>query len=393
MVSSALDDARFGGTSRTPPVPEDADKIAPADGSDAAEASDRTFIVAAIRITCLALLAYWSWLLLQPFLSIIIWSVIFAVALYPVFDWLAGKLGGYRGLVAAAITIFSLVVIFGPVTWLGVSLGDNLRTLYTRLTDGSLTIPPPYEGVKTWPLVGQNVYAVWDLASTNFKALLGEWAAELKVIGGSVLAIAGTAGLDLLKFIIGIVVSGFLFVPGPGLVLAVKNAMRRIATDRTEEFVDLTGATIRNVSRGIIGISALQALLAGIGLLVAGVPAAGLLSFLALLLGIIQVGAWIVLVPVIIWSWFALAKTAAVIFTVYMVPVMLLDNVLRPLISRGLKTPMPVILIGVIGGTLAHGLIGLFVGPIVLSIAWQLLAAWIREGMDQLDTPSAGKRE
>jgi predicted PurR-regulated permease PerM len=370
----------------TPPVPEDANKIAAADGSDT------TFIVSAIRIGCLVLLAYWSWLLLQPFLSIIIWSVIFAVALYPVFDWLAARLGGYRGLAAAAITIFSLILIFGPVTWLGVSLGDNLRTLYARLADGSLTIPPPYESVQTWPFVGEEVYQIWYLASTNIKALLGEWAEQLKVIGSSVLAIAGTAGLDLVKFIIGIFVSGFLFVPGPGLVLSVKNAMRRIATDRTEEFVDLTGATIRNVSRGIIGISALQALLAGIGLLVAGVPAAGLLSFLVLLFGIIQVGPWIVLVPVIIWSWFALAKTAAVIFTIYMVPVMLLDNVLRPLVmARGLATPMPVILIGVIGGALAHGLIGLFIGPIVLSIVWQLLVAWMREGTDGMDT--AGKHD
>jgi predicted PurR-regulated permease PerM len=368
-------------------VLEDANKIAPADGSD------KTFIVAAIRIGCLALLAYWSWLLLQPFLTIIIWSVIFAVALYPVFDWLAARLH-YRALAAAAITIFSLVVIFGPVTWLGVSLGDNLRTLYARLADGSLTIPPPDDAVKAWPFIGENVYQIWYLASTNLRALLGEWAPELKPIGSSVLAIAGTAGLDLVKFIVGIVVSGFLFLPGPGLVHSVKNAVRHIATDRAEEFVDLTGATIRNVSRGIIGISALQALLAGIGLLVAGVPAAGLLSFLVLLFGIIQVGPWIVLVPVIIWSWFALAKTAAVIFTIYMIPVMLLDNVLRPLVmSRGLATPMPVILIGVIGGALAHGLIGLFVGPIALSIAWQLLVAWIREGTDGMETASAGKQE
>ncbi len=372
----------------TSPVPEDADKIAAADGAD------KTFIVAAIRIGCLALLAYWTWVLLQPFLSIIVWSIIFAVALYPVFDWLAGRLRGYRRVAAAAITIFSLILIFGPVTWLGVSLGDNLRTLYARLADGSLTIPPPYESVQTWPVVGGEVYQIWYLASTNLKELLGEWVEQLKSIGSSVLALAATAGLDMVKFIIGIFVSAFLFVPGPALVLSVKNAMRHIATDRTEEFVDLTGATIRNVSRGIIGISALQALLAGIGLLVAGVPAAGLLSFLVLLLGIIQVGPSIVLVPVIIWSWFVLAKTAAVIFTVYMVPVMLLDNVLRPLVmARGLTTPMPVILIGVIGGTLAHGLIGLFVGPIVLSIAWQLLVAWMREGTDGMPSASAGKQE
>src|ERR1700731_1562786 len=372
----------------TPPVPEDANKIAAADGAD------KTFIVAAIRIGCLALLAYWTWLLLEPFLSIIVWSVIFAVALYPVFDWLAGRLGGHRWLAAAAITIFSLILIFGPVTWLGVSLGDNLRTLYARLADGSLTIPPPYESVQTRPFVGEGGYQIWYLASTDIRALLGQWAEQLKVIGSSVLAIAGTAGLDLVKFIIGIFVSGFLFVPGPGLVLSVKNAVRRIATDRTEEFVDLTGATIRNVSRGIIGISALQALLAGIGLLVAGVPLAGLLSFLVLLLGIIQVGPSVILLPVIIWSWFALAKSAAVIFTIYMVPVGLLDNVLRPLVmARGLSTPMPVILIGVIGGTLAHGLMGLFVGPIVLSIAWQLLVAWTRDGTDGMETAAAAKQD
>ena len=373
-------------------MPEDADYIAPTDGSDPAEGSDQSFIVAAIRIGCLALLAYWSWLLLQPFLSIIVWSVIFAVALYPVFDWLAVRLGGQRGVAAAAITIISLVLIFGPVTWLGISLGDNLRTLYARLADHSLTIPQPDASVQTWPFVGEEIYQIWYLASTNIKALLGEWADQLKVIGSSVLAIAGTAGLDLIKFIIGIFVSGFLFVPGPALVLSVKNAVRHISTDRAEEFVELTGATIRNVSRGIIGISALQALLAGIGLLVAGIPAAGLLSFLVLLFGIIQIGAWIVLVPVVIWSWFVLAKTAAVIFTIYMVPVLLLDNVLRPLVmARGLSTPMPVILIGVIGGALAHGLIGLFIGPIVLSIAWQLLVAWIREGTDGMD--AAGQQE
>jgi len=368
-------------------MPEDAEKIA------ATEGSDRTFIVDAIRVGCLALLVYWSWLLLRPFLTIIVWSVIFAVALYPVFHWLAARLRN-RDLAAAAITIFSLVLIFGPVTWLGVSLGDNLRTLYARLADGSLTIPPPYEAVKAWPFVGENVYEIWYLASTNLRALLGQWAPELTPIGSSVLAIAGTAGLDLVKFIVGIVVSGFLFLPGPRLVHSVKNAMRHIATNRAEEFVDLTGATIRNVSRGIIGISALQALLAGIGMLVAGVPGAGLLSFLVLLFGIIQVGPWIVLGPVIIWSWFALTKTAAVILTIYMVPVMLSDNVLRPLVmSRGLATPMPVILIGVIGGALAHGLTGLFIGPIVLSIAWQLLAAWLREETDGMETAASGKQE
>jgi predicted PurR-regulated permease PerM len=185
--------------------------------------------------------------------------------------------------------------------------------------------------------------------------------------------------INLLKFIIAVVISGFLFIPGPSLIHSIKNVIGRVAAARGEEFIDLAGATIRNVSRGIIGIAVLQALLAGIGLLFAGVPAAGLFSFLVLVLGIIQVGPSVILLPLIIWSWFAMDTTTAVLFTLYMVPVNLLDNILRPLVAKGLSTPMPVILIGVLGGTLVHGMIGLFVGPIVLSIAWQLLVVWTRD--------------
>jgi len=134
------------------------------------------------------------------------------------------------------------------------------------------------------------------------------------------------------------------------------------------------------VSRGVIGISVLQALLAGIGLMVAGVPQASLIAFAVLILGIIQIGPSIILIPVIIWSWTVMETTSALLFTAYMIPVNLLDNFLRPIImGRGLKTPMLVILIGVIGGTLAYGITGLFLGPIVLAVIWELLVAWIRE--------------
>jgi predicted PurR-regulated permease PerM len=162
------------------------------------------------------------------------------------------------------------------------------------------------------------------------------------------------------------------------LVESSKNILVHVAGRRGEDFIKLAGATIRNVSRGVIGIAILQALLAGMGLLLAGFPAAGLFSFLVLLLGIFQIGPSIILIPLIVWSWFRLNTTGAILFTAYMVPVNLLDNLLRPLLAKGLSTPMPVILIGVLGGTLAHGLIGLFVGPVVLSIAWHLVAVWIR---------------
>lgn len=356
--------------------------------------SAQALVVIAMRIGCLALLIYWSLLLVEPFLTIIIWSVILAVALYPVFDWLSAKLR-YPALAATIVTIATLLVILGPATWLGLSLADNLQTLIARFGDGSLVIPPPAEAVKNWPLIGAQAYEIWYQASTNLKSLLIAAGPELKPLGGRLLEVAGNAGINLLKFIVATAISGFLFIPGPALANTARNVSQLIATQRGEEFVALAAATIRNVSRGVIGISLLQALLAGLGLLVAGIPAAGLLSFLVLFCGIIQIGPSIVLIPLIIWSWFSMETTAALLFTVYMLPVALLDNVLRPLVmAKGLSTPMPVILVGVIGGTLVHGLIGLFIGPIVLSISWQLLIAWMRDEMKEIAPPApAGRLE
>ena len=339
-------------------------------------ASNEELLVFIIRIVCLGLLGYWSLILIRPFLAIIVWSIIITVALYPIFDWLSAKLYGHRVVAAIVITAFSFFVMMGPVTWLAISLAETVRILLAHLGDGSLAIPPPSEALKAWPLIGEKIFEMWLLGSTNLRALVVEVAPLLKPVGTSLLSAAGSVGINLLKFIIALGIAGFLLVPGPSLIHSIKNIVGRVAAGRGEEFVDLAGATIRNISRGIIGIAILQALLAGIGLLFAGVPAAGLFSFLVLLFGIVQIGPSVIIVPLIIWSWFAMDTTTAILFTLYMVPVNLLDNIMRPLVAKGLRTPMPVILIGVLGGTIVHGLIGLFVGPIVLSIAWQLLVVW-----------------
>ncbi|MGC2717715.1 MAG: AI-2E family transporter [Pseudolabrys sp.] len=354
------------------------------DRSQKLSASNEELMVFVIRVVCLGLLGYWSLILLRPFLTIIVWSIIISVALYPIFDWLSAKLYGRRALAAVAITVFTLFLMLGPVTWLALSLAETIRTLFAQFGDGSLVIPPPSGAVKAWPLIGEKIYEAWLLASTNLRALIIEVAPHFKPLGTSLLIAAGSVGTNLLKFIVALVISGFLFIPGPSLVHSVKNIFARVAAERGEEFVDLAGATIRNISRGIIGIAILQALLAGIGLLFAGVPAAGLFSFLVLVLGVIQIGPSVILVPLIVWSWFAMDTTTAILFTLYMVPVNLLDNILRPLVAKGLKTPMLVILIGVLGGTLVHGIMGLFVGPIVLSIAWQLLAVWTQDAPKRL---------
>ena len=338
------------------------------------------FIETAIRLGALAILLYWTLILVRPFISIVIWSVVLTVALYPVFEWTALRLGGRRPLAAFLVTILSLLIVIGPATWLALGLIESLRTIYEQLDLSNLAIAPPSQTVKGWPLIGDPIYQFWDLASTNFRAAMTKILPQLKPLGSSLLRIGADTGIGTIKFLVSIIVAGFLFSPAPSLADAIKTFSRRLNPTRGEDFVDQAGATIRAVSRGVIGISVLQALLAGVGLMVAGVPQASLIAFAVLILGIIQIGPSIILIPVIIWSWTVMETTSALLFTAYMIPVNLLDNFLRPIImGRGLKTPMLVILIGVIGGTLAYGITGLFLGPIVLAVIWELLVAWIRE--------------
>ncbi len=339
-----------------------------------------TIIELAIRLGVLALLLYWSFLLVQPFISIVIWSAVLTVALYPIFEWISFRLGGRRRLAAALTTILSLLVIIGPATWLALGLIDSFRAISDQLDLSILRIPPPANSVKEWPLIGEPIYQFWELASTNFSAALAKIVPQLKPLGGRLLRVGADTGLGTIKFLVSIVIAGFLFLPAPAIVGAVKRLARRLNPARGEEFADQAAATIRAVSRGVIGISVLQALLAGIGLMAAGIPQASLITFAVLVFGILQIGPSVVLIPVIIWSWTLLDSTTALLFTGYMVPVNLLDNILRPIVmGRGLKTPMLVILIGVIGGTLAYGITGLFLGPIILAVIWELLVAWIRE--------------
>jgi predicted PurR-regulated permease PerM len=338
------------------------------------------FIEISIRLAALGLLLYWTLVLVRPFISIAIWSVVLTVALYPVFEWIARKLGGRRRLSAFLVTIMTLLVVIGPATWLALGLIESLRTISERIDLSSLVIPPPSKAVRDWPLVGYPIYQFWDLASTNFAAALAKILPQLKPIGSNVLRIGADTGLGIIKFLVSIVVAGFLFSPAPALADAVKEFSRRLNPINGEDFAVQAGATIRAVARGVVGISVLQAMLAGVGLLVAGIPQASLITFAVLILGIVQIGPSIILIPIIIWSWLTMETGPAVLFTAYMMPVNLVDNFLRPIVmGRGLKTPMLVILIGVVGGTLAYGITGLFLGPIVLAVIWELLIAWIRE--------------
>jgi predicted PurR-regulated permease PerM len=346
----------------------------------------------AIRLGLLAFLIYWSFVLLQPFIPVLAWAVVLAVALYPAFDWLSAHIG-YRPRIAAfVITIAVLAVFLGPATWLGIGLVDGLRNISDQLTSGNIAIPSPPESVRDWPLIGAPLHDVWRKASENLAALLRELAPHLKPLAGPILAIAGSAGTGTLKFLASVVIAGFLLRPGPQLVATTRSMLTRIVPERSADFLALAGATIRTVVQGVIGVAVLQSLLAGIGLKIAGVPHAGVLAFAVLVLAIVQIGSAPVLLPVIIWTWMVKDVGSAVLITIYLVLVGLADNALKPLLmGRGLSTPVLVIFMGVLGGTLAHGIVGLFVGPIILAVAWELLMAWGRDELESSRAPDQAK--
>ena len=331
----------------------------------------------AIRLGFLCLVGYWSLRVIAPFLTILLWSAILTVALYPVFDWLA-RWFGRPGLAAALVTALCLIIIVGPVAWLGFGLIGAIGSLMKALDAGQLTIPLPADSVKAWPLVGERLYSIWSLAATNLKAALIELAPQLTPVGGKLLDVAQSAFLGLLELLVSIVIAGCLFTRGPQFVDAFGAFLSRVLSYHGKETVQLVGATIRNVSRGVVGVALLQSILAGIGFLAADIPSASVFAFLTLLLSISQIGPAVLLIPITIWSWTTMDAKYALLFTAYMIPVGLIDNVLRPLLmARGLTTPMPIIMIGVIGGTIAYGIVGLFFGPMVLSVAWTVMVAWV----------------
>lgn len=339
----------------------------------------------AVRLALLALLVYWTFVVIRPFVPILAWSVVLAVALYPLFGWLSSLLGGRPKLAATILTLINLGIVIGPATWLGLGAVEGIRGFAAELSAGTLAIPSPPDGVKDWPIIGGQLYAMWDQASTNLRALLSQVAPQLKPLAGTMLGLAGGAGMGALKFLLAVALTGFLLPAGPRLVAACRRFLSKIVAEQRQDFLALAGATIRSVAQGVIGIAVAQGLAIGIILKFADVPRAGLLAFAVMMFGILQIGSAVIVIPAIIWLWATKSVAMALLFTLLLLPASLADNVLKPIVmGRGLTTPSLVIFLGVIGGTLAHGIVGLFIGPIILAVGWELLTAWVRDDEDKI---------
>ncbi|AFL75513.1 AI-2E family transporter [Thiocystis violascens] len=335
---------------------------------------------ATVRIGLLLVLAAWCFSIVQPFVIPLAWGIIIAVAQYPGYRTLCAWLGGRRRAAATLMAVLDLLVLLVPAVLLSGTLLDGAQGLARGLQEGTLAVPPPPDSVKGWPLVGEPLSAFWVQASQNLTETAAKLAPQLKAAAGWLLSTAVGAGFSVLQFILAIIIAGALLAHADASAEFARAVAARLAGEKGAEITRLSETIVRSVTKGILGVALAQAILAGVGFMVMGIPAAGLWALLCLLLSTVQIGIFPITLPILIYV-FATADTVpAVLFLVWSLMVGSLDNVLKPLVlGRGVQVPMAVIFVGAIGGFIASGIIGLFVGAVVLALGYKLLLAWVYE--------------
>jgi predicted PurR-regulated permease PerM len=330
-----------------------------------------------IRLFILILIVGWCLAIMYPFVNIILWSLILAMAMHPLHRTLSKKLGNRPKLASTFIVVAVVVIIFLP-TWLLIdSLIAQAKELKVSFDAGTLTIPPPTEKVKDWPVIGAGLYDLWYNASVNLVQTAMKYKDQLieigSKIGSGILSAAGGVIQILISFIIAAIILVF-GEAGEG----IRKFFRKLAGDKGDEYADMTMKTVSNVVKGIIGVALILALLNGIVFLLAGVPYAGIWTLVVFVLGVLQIPLFIVTLPIIVYLFAVKEIMPAILWTVLLLVAGLSDNVLKPiLLGKGAPVPMLVIFIGAIGGFIFSGFIGLFTGAIVMSLGYKLFVAWI----------------
>lgn len=339
-----------------------------------------TALEGTVRIGILLLLVAWCFSIIRPFFIPIAWGVIIAVSAYPGYLRLRHWLGGRSGLAAIALVVLGLVLLIVPALMLSDTLVDTALRLAEDFQEGTLAIPPPPETVRDWPLVGEWLSSIWAQASGNLAATLTKLAPQLKAIGGWLLSTAAGAGFALLQFVVAIIIAGVFLANAEASGALARALAARLAGERGADFATLSEATVRSVTRGILGVALIQSLLAGIGFMVMDIPGAGLWALLCLLLSTVQIGIFPITVPILVYVLATADPIPAGLFVVWSLFVGSIDNVLKPiLLGRGVGVPMAVIFIGAIGGFITSGIIGLFVGAVVLVLGYKLFLAWLND--------------
>jgi predicted PurR-regulated permease PerM len=334
-----------------------------------------------IRVGLIVFLVIMSVRVFAPFAGILIWALILAIALYPLHQRMAKSLGGRQGRAATLLVLAGLLLIGAPTIMLGGSFASHVQDVYNAFENNTLSIKPPDAKVADWPVVGNKVYSAWSEAANNLPAFLKDNQEQIKSLSRrAVSAAANTIG-SVFLFLGALIVAGIMMAYGEGGSQAMRRILSRLTGPVKGPYLQgLSTATIRSVAVGVIGVAFIQALLLGVGFIMADIPAAGVLALVVMLLGIVQLPAAIISLPAIAYLWVSgdASTTSNIVYSIYLLVAGLADNVLKPLLlGRGVDAPMPVVLIGALGGMVSGGIIGMFIGAVLLAVAYQLFMEWV----------------
>jgi len=323
--------------------------------------------------------------ILRPFLGATIWASMIVVATWPVLRWLQARLWNSRPLAVAAMVGGLLLVLVLPLSLAIGTIVANAGAIVDWASSlRSFTMPPPPPWLATLPLVGAQAVEAWQtIASSRLADMV---AVVAPYASTAILWVAGTmsgVGWLLVQFLLTLGIAGMMYAKGEVVAERLLRFGRRLAGDAGDRVVRLAAQAIRGVALGVVVTALVQSVLTGIGLAVAGVPFSALLAAVAFVLCIAQIGPVLVLAPSVTWLYWQGASGAASGLLLWSLVVLALDNVLRPmLMTKGANLPMLLMFAGVIGGLLAFGLIGIFVGPVVLAVSYTLVGAWVDQGAD-----------
>lgn len=337
-----------------------------------------TVVDVLIRVGFLLVLVAWCFQILTPFIGPVLWGLLISVVLHPIYQKLSAKMGNRNKLSATIITVVMLFIVMVPSYLLFDSLIEGAQEIGGQMSNNEFKVPPPTEKVKDWPLIGEKTYNAWKLSSDNIDEAMKQYDDQIASLGKTILSSLLGTGKGILQFVLSIIIAGVLMTYSKKGGVFVKKFYEKLVGDRAEEFAQLSTSTIKNVAKGILGVAVIQGLLAGAGFAIAGIPYAGLWTMLVLVLAIVQLPPTIVFIPIIIYMYSVMPGWAATLWTIYFLAVGLCDNVLKPiLLGKGATVPMLVVFLGAIGGFMAFGFIGLFIGAIVLSLGYKLFEAWV----------------
>ncbi|HEY7444099.1 MAG TPA: AI-2E family transporter [Vicinamibacterales bacterium] len=366
--------------------------IPPPDAEFEQRASSRLLNVL-IRAGLIGALAVLCYQVLSPFLTLMVWSIILAVTMYPLHQWLAHRIGGRQWLASTLLVIVGVLLIVTPMALLMNSFADSVHHFIEAVQHNTLEIPAPRDGVEKWPIVGKRIHDIWSKAHADLPGLVQSMQPKIGDLARRALGMIASIGGGVLLFLASFLAAGIVMAYGESGARASRAIFYRIAGPaRGEALAKLSTATIRAVALGVIGVAAIQAILIGLALLLAGISAAGVLSIIALVLGIAQVPALIVTLPVIVYIWSSgdYSNLAAIAYTIILILTGLSDNVLKPLmLGRGVDVPMPVILFGALGGMATVGIPGMFVGATLLALGYKVFMGWVDTDPDS-EAPAGG---